>query len=196
MGYYKEHAKEFIENTFECDMSELYRYFEKRLNNKGVILDIGFGSGRDSIYFKTKGYTVYSIDPEEAFINHAKTIGLCNVYCLKVEDMAFENMFDGIWACASLLHVNSNDLSYVFKKCYRALKQNGIMYVSFKKGEFEGIRNSRYYLDLTEESLNHYLQNTGLKTIEIKTTEDVRKECKDIWINAILIKEQQTIRNV
>ena len=76
MGYYKEHAKDFIENTINCDMSEQYRFFENYLNGFGTLLDIGFGSGRDSLYFLSKGYEVYSIDPEPEFVKHGREKGL------------------------------------------------------------------------------------------------------------------------
>lgn len=187
-NYYHKHSKEFIEDTFECDMSEQYRFFEKYLNGKGTILDIGFGSGRDSLYFQSKGYEVYAIDPEEEFVKNGKRIGIHNVFQLKAEDISYENMFDGIWACASLLHVPSKCLNDVFKRCSRALKQNGVMYVSFKYGDFEGIRNGRYYLDLTSESIKIYLEGTDLKIVDCELSFDVRPNRDEKWINFILIK--------
>lgn len=190
MNYYKEHAKEFIENTKDSDMSALYTFFEAYLIGGGTILDIGFGSGRDSLYFASKGYTVYAIDPEEEFVKHGKQIGLKNVEQLKAEDINYENKFDGIWACASLLHVSSVYLNDVFKRCSRAMKEKGAMYISFKLGDFEGMRNGRFYLDLTEESLQRYLINSGLKISETKITKDVRPDHDEMWLNAILTKEE------
>lgn len=189
MSYYSEHAQEFIDNTIDCDMSEQYRLFEKYLNKKGAILDIGFGSGRDSLYFKSKGYKVYSIDPEVKFVKHAKELGLDNVFLLHAEDMNFQNMFDGIWACASLLHIKSVDLNVVFKKCDCALKNNGIMYASFKYGEFEGVRNGRIYLDLNETNLISYLQSTNLKVIRQLISKDVRPGREEKWYNVVLVKK-------
>ena len=189
MSYYKEHAKEFIEGTINCDMSKQYRFFEKYLNGKGTILDIGFGSGRDSLYFKSKGYDIYAIDPEDEFVNHGKALGLEHVYKLKAEDIEFNNMFDGIWACASLLHVSSKTLNMVFKKCSKAMKNNGVMYVSFKVGSFEGERNGRFFLDMTKESLVKHLENSGLLLVETTVTDDVRPEKEEKWLNIILKKE-------
>lgn len=188
MSYYKEHAKEFIENTINCDMSDQYRFFEKYLKKNGVILDIGFGSGRDSLYFKSKGYEVYAIDPEEEFVNHGKELGLEHVYQLKAEEIDYVNRFDGIWACASLLHVSSENLKQVLYKCAIALKDGGIMYASFKYGDFEGERNGRYYLDLNEISFNRYLMGNGLKLIEVLTTVDVRPERNEKWLNVLVRK--------
>ena len=188
MSYYKEHAKEFIEDTFNCDMSDQYRFFEKYLKGKGAILDIGFGSGRDSLYFKSKGYEVYSIDPEESFVKHGKELGLKHIYQLKAEEIQFKSLFDGIWACASLLHVSSKSLIDVFAKCANALKTNGVMYVSFKYGDFEGVRNGRYYLDLTENTLINFAKEAGLSVIETTITNDVRPQKKEKWLNAIIRK--------
>ena len=188
MSYYQEHAKDFIKDTFECDMSKQYRFFEKHLKDKGTILDIGFGSGRDSLYFKSKGYDVYSIDPEEEFVKHAKELGLEHVYKLKAEDIEYRNIFDGIWACASLLHIPSKYLKEVFNRCALALKDNGVMYVSFKYGDFEGIRNGRYYCDLTEETILPYLKESNLKVIDSFISEDVRPDREEKWLNLLLKK--------
>lgn len=188
MSYYKEHAEEFIKDTFDCDMSEQYRFFEKHLKGNGTILDIGFGSGRDSLYFKSKGYEVWAIDPEEEFVKRGALLGLDKVFLMKAEQIDFVNVFDGIWACASLLHVPSNSLKKVFEKCATSLKGNGVMYASFKYGNFEGIRNDRFYLDLNEQSLNEYLTETSLEIIDISITEDVRPDRKEKWLNVVLRK--------
>lgn len=184
--YYHEHSKEFIEDTFKADMSEQYRLFEKYLNGKGTILDIGFGSGRDSLYFKSQGYDVYAIDPEENFVKQCKELGLEHVYKLKAEEIEFTNKFDGIWACASLLHVHSNELNKTLKKCSAALKTNGVMYASFKYGDFEGERNQRFYLDLNENTINKFLRGTNLELVETLVTEDVRTGVNTKWFNIIL----------
>ena len=188
MNYYKEHAKEFIEDTFDCDMSEQYRFFEKYLKGSGTIIDIGFGSGRDALHFKNKGYEVWAIDPEEEFVKRGLSLGLKEVYLMKAEEINFIDKFDGIWACASFLHVPSDSLKNVFERCAIALKENGVMYASFKYGDFEGVRNSRYYLDLTEQTIRKYLDGTPLKIIESSITEDVRLDRREKWLNVILTK--------
>ena len=50
--YYKENAKSFILDTMNADMSEQYQNFLKFMPKKGKILDLGCGSGRDSLYFQ------------------------------------------------------------------------------------------------------------------------------------------------
>ena len=186
-NYYKDNKDEFINNTINCDMSFHYNLFEKYLNNDAkTILDIGFGSGRDSLYFSNK-YEVYSIDPVEEFCEHAKTLGLTNVYCMKVQDINFINKFDGIWACASLLHIPSYELVDVLNKCYKALKDNGVMYVSFKYGDFEGIIDDRYFTYLTEETLTNIINQTNFKIDKLWINEDkLNRNVK--WLNVIIKK--------
>lgn len=190
MRYYKVHSNDYIYKTYNCDLSKLYSLFIKYLPiNTKKILDIGFGSARDMLYFKSNGYDVYGIDSEVSFCDYAKRMGLDNVECIKVQDIAYYHEFDAIWACASLLHVNKNELNEVFKKCDNALVNNGIMYCSFKYGDFEGIRNERYFIYLTEDSFTQYIKNTDFEVLEIAITNDVREERKDErWLNVILKK--------
>lgn len=186
--YYTDNADIFIEGTIKCDMSLQYKFFEKHLkDNAKLILDLGFGSGRDSLHF-SQNYNVYAIDPVEEFCSRAKQLGLENVFCMSAQDINFMNMFDGIWACASLLHVPSFELQEVFKKCCNALKDDGVMYCSFKYGEYEGERNGRYFTDLNEQKLKDILKNTNLNIIEICITEDVRPDRNEEWLNVILKK--------
>ena len=187
-NYYDEKATEFINKTFNCDMSVQYKLFEKYLDNPKVIMDLGFGSGRDSLYFMSKGIDVYAVDPNKLFCDNAKKIGIKNIYNIKAQEINFENLFDGIWACASLLHVPAKELNLVFKKCSNALKANGVMYASFKYGDFEGERNGRYFLDLNEETIKKYLNNTKLTIKEYCITEDVRVDNDTKWLNVILVK--------
>ena len=187
-NYYKNNTNEFINNTIDCDMSFHYQFFEKYLSNDTkTILDIGFGSGRDSLYFSKK-YKVYSIDPIEEFCEHAKTLGLANVYCMKVQDMNFNNQFDGIWACASLLHIPSYELVDVLNRCYNALIDGGVMYCSFKFGEFEGERQGRFFLDLIEERFRQYVSKTKFEILEVCITSDVRPDREEKWLNVVVKK--------
>ena len=168
-------------------MKEHYEVFESYLKPNSTILDVGFGSGRDSLYFKNKGYRVYSIDHIKEFCDNARHIGLDNVIQMSIEDIDYNKEFDVIWACASLLHLKSNQLADVFNKCYKALKDNGVMYVSFKYGDFEGIIDDRYFTYLTEESFTNIINQTNFKIDKLWINED--KLNRDVkWVNVVMIK--------
>lgn len=186
--YYEINAKKYIEETIECDMSKQYQLFLKYMNNTGKILDIGFGSGRDMMYFSSIGYNVKGIDPTPSFVNTMKDNGY-DVSLLHSEDMEYQNEFDGIWACASLLHVHRDNLKEVFKRCCNALKNNGIIYCSFKYGDFEGIINERYFTYLNEQLFNEIIQDTGLTILETSITGDVRSDrASEQWLNVVMKK--------
>ena len=108
---------------------------------------------------------------------------------LSFQDMAFEAEFDGIWACASLLHVPSVELPAIIGKLKKALKAGGILFTSFKYGDFEGERNGRYFYDLTEEKAEQVFKDVGLKVEKMWITEDVRPERVDEkWLNVLCVK--------
>ncbi|MDE7384640.1 MAG: class I SAM-dependent methyltransferase [Anaeroplasmataceae bacterium] len=186
--FYSLHSKGYIEATEYCDMSVQYSLFEEQLNkNASCILDLGFGSGRDSLYFQKK-YEVYGIDVTEEFCEHAKKLGLKNIYHMKAQDLNFVNQFDGIWACASLLHIPSGELIDVFKRCHKALKDNGILYCSFKYGEFEGIRNERYFTDMNLDRLKSLIDSSQFRIVNECITLDVRPNRDEEWLNVVLKK--------
>ncbi len=186
--YYQEHFNEFIVDTSNANMKELYNFFEKHIKKGMKILDVGFGSARDIKHFSSK-YDVYGIDVVDEFVNHAKKLGFNQVYKQSILDITFQNTFDAIWACASLLHIEKETLNQAFKKCDNSLKEDGIMYCSFKYGTFIGERNGRYYIDLTEESIKEYLKDTNFKIIDSLVTIDVRPNRNEKWLNIILKKE-------
>ncbi|MGM9971407.1 MAG: class I SAM-dependent methyltransferase [Anaeroplasmataceae bacterium] len=187
MNYYKEHSFEYILNTKNINMKELYDLFLKYAKPKSKLLDVGFGSGRDMLFFSSIGFDVFGIDPEPIFVKEAKEKGL-NVECMAISDyFGVEEIYDNIWASASLLHIPKEMLNQAFMICSDLLKVNGIMYCSFKYGDFSGIENGRYYTYLTEELIDDYINDTKLEVLEIKITED-KLNRKNKWLNVILKK--------
>lgn len=185
-------ARELYVGTETLNKWNKERHYAKLYlpKDNNTILDLGFGSARDMLYFKSLGFSVYGIDPCLNFYKHALELGLDNIYNINANQLDFNNLFTGIWACASLLHVQENTLKEVFIKCYKALKPGGILYCSFKYGDFIGIKNGRYFIYLTEESIKKYLDLTGFKIIDTLITTDVRKNrSNEKWLNVILKKD-------
>lgn len=186
--YYNKNAKEFIENTINLDMSNLYIRFEKYLPKNAKILDLGFGSGRDSLYFSKKGYIVTSTDISEEFVKIGREILTNEVILLDTLKMDYNNVFDAIWACSSLLHFNDAELEIAFKNCYNALKNGGVMYTSFKKGTFIGLRNGRFFHDFELDDLIFIIKKFNFEILETFTTKDIRPDRVEEWINVIIKK--------
>lgn len=187
MNYYKEHSKEYILKTKDADMTKSYKFFLKYTKSKGKLLDVGFGSGRDMLYFKSIGFEVEGIDPQPEFVDEVRKLGL-NVSCDSILDCWNQHEeYDYIWASASLLHIKKELLNQAFQYCSNMLKKDGIMYCSFKYGDFEGVIDDRYFIYLTEKSINNYILNTNLKIIDYKITNDSLKR-DNKWINFIMRK--------
>lgn len=184
--YYELNAQRFINETKDCNMDIQYNFFLKHLNkNEGLLLDVGFGSGRDMFYFKSLGYEVEGLDPTKEFINLVKNE--FNVYQMFAQDIDFVNKYDGIWACASLLHIKRNELKDTLIKLKKALKVDGIIYMSFKYGDYEGDYKDRYFNFLNESILKEVIKGTELSLLDILITNDVRPNREDEkWINIIL----------
>ena len=188
MNYYDENAQEFFNGTVDADMTQHHEEFLKLIPENGTILDAGCGSGRDSLKFKSLGYDVTAIDGSEEMCKLASEYSGINVKHMQFQDIDFIDEFDGIWASASLLHVPSTEIKMVLEKMKKSLKENGILYASFKYGDFEGERNGRYFNDLTESTAIELFEKLHFKIIKTWITSDSRKGREDEkWVN-ILVK--------
>ena len=190
LQYYNKNAENFINTTRNVDFSEVQTLFLSQLFPGAHILDFGCGSGRDAKYFLNQGYLVDAVDGSEEICKAASEyIGI------PVRNMLFQELeeigeCDGIWACSSILHVSKDELPAVLQKMSDALKENGVIYTSFKYGDFEGERNGRYFTDLTEDSFTDLLRNVLNLSIEkFWITGDVRDGRGDErWLNVLMRK--------
>ncbi len=186
--YYDMNSESFRSDTAGADMHQMQDWFLSFLPEHASVLDLGCGSGRDSLYFLRRGMSVTAADGSAEMCRTAsETTGL-EVRQMLFSELDYENAFDGIWACASLLHVPSDELTEVFQKVVRALRPGGTLYVSFKCGTFEGDRNGRYYTYLNEDSLAAYFDRIpGTAILETRITSDVRPgRADEKWLNAVI----------
>ena len=110
--YYEDHANEFAANTLNADMASIRSHFLTYLPAGCRILDFGCGTGRDSKAFLDMGYEVDAIDGSEALCKIARSLTSLPVRCLDFRDYTLEEgeVYEGIWACASLLHLQKTEL--------------------------------------------------------------------------------------
>lgn len=191
IDYYDKNAEQFIANTIAVDFTETQDRFLAKLEKGAKILDFGCGSGRDTKYFLEQGFAVTAADGSEELCKRAGEhtgIPVKHMLFLELDEM---DVYDGIWACSSILHLSREDLREVFRWMARALKRGGILYTSFKYGTYEGERGGRYFTDMTEETFQDFLQETeGLTTEEQWISLDVRpNRGTERWLNLILRKK-------
>lgn len=188
IAYYEEKAEAFIKDTEDVSMDSLREPFLNCIPKGGHILDFGCGSGRDLKRFKDLGYEVSATDGSERLCAYASTYSGVKVRHERFQELSEEAVYDGIWACSSILHVPHDGLKDVFMRMARALKDGGVIYTSFKHGTFSGERNGRYFTDLTEETVKDVLPDP-LSIISEWITSDARPGREsEKWLNVLLRK--------
>lgn len=201
--YYTANASSYIAGTFNSDMSEIrnrflssLRHSRKKYHNvtDGAgsikILDAGCGSGRDSKAFMESGFVVYAMDASEPMVEHCRTIIGDRCRLSTFQEYHTDIKFNGIWACASLLHLKPEELDAVLKKFTGFLKPGGIFFMSFKYGNNDYIKDGRYFNCHTLETIAEHINTIdGVEIIENFITSDVREgRSSEKWVNVIVKK--------
>ena len=190
LDYYNEKARAFCDDTQDVEFSAFQRAFTSHIPEGGRILDLGCGSGRDSRAFLNAGYQVTAVDGSVELCRIASEFIGQPVLCSTFQDYVPAEVFDGIWACASLLHIPSEELEGLMARLAGSLRRGGCFYVSFKHGDFRGMRNGRFFQDMTEASFGELLKGIPeLEVVSMKITGDVRPgREKELWLNVLLKK--------
>ena len=191
LKYYNENAQSFASGTVSVKFTEVQDKFLEKLNPDAYILDFGCGAGRDTKYFLSRGYQRDAVDGSEQLCRIASEYTGIKVRQMLFQELDEKEKYDGIWACASILHLPKKQLREVLKNMYAALKSKGWIYTSFKYGEFEGERNGRYFTDFTTDTFKDFIHDMhGLKIEEQWITGDVRPgRGEEKWLNLLLQKK-------
>ncbi len=168
--------------------------FISLLSEKGKVLDLGCGPGRDSAYFKESGLNVVSIDLSDGMIEEAKKLNV-DVIKMNMLNMTFkENEFSGIWSMASLQNVSKEDGKKLIKDLHKILNPDGILYIAVKEGEGEGlIFRERYngqifHAFYTKEELGNLLKENDFEILESTVSIDEDTKWIEIFAKNIKVK--------
>ena len=187
IGFYDTNAQDFFDRSVEADMARGYADFMALLPAGGRVLDAGCGSGRDALAFHRQGFQVTAMEAS------ARLAGLARAHTgLPIEVMTFDQVtwreaFDGIWACASLLHVPRVSLPGAVGRLRDALVPGGVLWMSFKYGREERQAGERGFTDLDEDLARAMVKTAGgLKLIDLVVTGDVRADhAGDRWLSVL-----------
>ena len=188
LSWYRDNAIQYAEETRNSLVLDALWEFLSRMKEGGTILDYGSGSGRDSAYFINKGFSVDSLDGSAEMKAQAERL-----FGIKVKLSAFlsleeKDKYDGIWAQASILHLEEHDLRVALTLIERALKRDGVFYSSFRKGEEDGYENGRWYTNMTERRFLSFLP-ASLYVEKIWESQDVRPGVSRTWLSIICRKK-------
>ena len=187
-NYYDCNAIKYYNATVDIDMGEIYQEFLALLSLYSHIMDLGCGSGRDTRYFLIQGYQVTAIDSSKEMVKLSSRLTGQSTLLMTFDQLNFTNCFDGVWACASLLHISRTQIPFILSLIINALKSNGILYLSFKYGTQERVEEDpeavRLFCDYNESLLADLLKD--LDIIKIWLTQDQTRPVQ--WINALARK--------
>lgn len=194
MDFYETQAEEYCESTVHLDLHELYEPFLIELSPGAHILDAGCGSGRDTKAFLERGYRVTAIDASPELVRLATRFTGHPCQVLAFQEMEFREEFNGIWACASLLHIPKAEMKDVMTRFVRALKSDGVFYISLKEGEGERVaEDGRFFSYYTADSFRKLLaQFPALREIAFWKTKEMRSRTyRAPWLNFLLRKVKE-----
>jgi len=161
------------------------------------ILDLGCGPGRDAAEFVNRGYEVTGIDITENFIALAsEAVPEANFFVMDMLELVFqENMFDGVWASASLLHLKREDIPQAMSEVFRVLKPGGVFRFTLKKGvaerteeDFRLDNGKRFFSFLQRDEVEHFIKETGFEILRIYESTSYKGPKPLEWIDAFVKK--------
>lgn len=187
-AFYDRTAAAYVERTFHLDMSKTRRQLTRLLLPGARVLDAGCGSGRDALAFAQAGFEVDAFDASPEMVALARAHTGLDVACHTFEDVTALERYDGIWACASLVHLDDEGLLRALTRLMAALKVGGVIFMSLKKGE--GLRfaeDGRVFNDFTLERLTEMEPLRSLELLRFTQNLSTLNQ-SDVWLNAVFRK--------
>jgi mutator protein MutT len=190
LQYYNAHAASYIRETINRDIMDIREHFISMLTPGSHILDLGCGSGRDSRVFLDHGFRVTAIDASPAIATITSDFLAQDVLVMKAQDICDNEKYDGIWACASLLHIADSEMSATVKRIADAVRPGGIAYISFKRGtncniDDKGRFINRYTL---EQFTKICLEIPHIELSAHYESVSITHNSKEYWLNIFISK--------
>jgi SAM-dependent methyltransferase len=185
--FYQVNASEYFQRTVSADMTHLYDRFLPHVPPGARILDAGCGSGRDLRVFRDRGYRAIGVDAAPALVEIARSYSGVPCFVGRLEDLVYNQSFDAIWACASLLHIPKMMLARVLDRFWQALVPDGLLYASVQDGSGEHIApDGRFYAYYQCAEFLESLASADFRVQEAWRTDDALADRDAVnWINVI-----------
>ena len=155
--------------------------FVTELGGSGRVLEIGSGGGRDALELEKRGISVRRTDISKGFVKLLRKSGfeadLLDPLTDDLTDLQRPGMrYDGVWACASLIHVAREDFGTVLKRLAEATRTGGPLHASVREGDGEEVSvhgsaaAPRHYFETywREPALRAALSDAGWNVSEIR----------------------------
>ena len=185
-NYYQVNAASYIKESNKFNMDEFNKYIlgELKFQPKNPnILDLGFGSGREMLFLKDKGFNVKGIDSCKAFVENGMNLGL-NVLKEELPSMnsiGENEIFDVIYSVGLIMHMDKNDRIELFKNIRLNLKISGFFIISYNTLDRTEDKE-RDFFHIKEEELNEEVGMTNINT-------EIMKDKRGFnWVTATFVR--------
>ena len=121
--------------------------FVTDLGGSGRVLEIGSGGGRDALELEKRGISVRRTDVSKGFVELLRGNGFeADLLDPLTDDLTDPQRpgtpYDGVWACACLIHVAREDFGTVLGRLAAATRIGGRLHVSVREGDGEEVSES------------------------------------------------------
>lgn len=187
IDYYNNNAEQYYQTTITADLDSARKKFASYLPAGASVIDIGCGSGRDVLAFNDMGFNAVGLDASDELVELARERLGINVVVASMSSWRSYKSYDGIWCCASLMHLDDAECKQFFANLDCNLKSRGVLYISVKSGISTGIDEvGRYMRNFTEEEIREMVDIVpGLLIKELWYTEDSLQRNDFRWMNVI-----------
>lgn len=205
IDWYNDNASQYAQSTKNRASIDDLNEFATKIPKGGKVLDAGCASGRDTKLLSEKGLESIGIDLSKGLLKIARTT-YPNLKFVEGNflDLPFEDSyFDGIWAHASLLHLETvNEVNKAIKEFYRVMKTGGTIHIQVKaqtgKEKTAVVSDSlskhdRFFQYFTKSEIKKLLTKNNFDIIKLQQYKEIDKRLNGRpeveWILALARKK-------
>ena len=170
----------------------LARELAEHSGPSGRLVDIGCGTGRDMAWFEFHKITTIGIDLSMGMLAYARENVHGELVSMNMRNLGFrEAFFDGVWCCASLLHLPKAEAVYALQEIRRILKLGGMLILSIQEGKDEGWEDGsipgakRFFARYQENEMKNILSANKFAVLKTDSSQTVERN----WLSFTCIAE-------
>jgi len=164
----------------------------QHVGQNGRLVDVGCGTGRDMAWFESKGITVTGIDLSMGMLVYARENVLGDLVSMNMRNLGFcDAYFDGVWCCASLLHLPKTEAAYALQEMHHILKPDGMLILSIQEGNSENWEDGfvpdvkRFFARYQADEMRNILSTKGFSILREDSAQTVDRK----WLSFVCIAE-------
>jgi ubiquinone/menaquinone biosynthesis C-methylase UbiE len=186
---YDQIAPRFAERYWDVVLERALDAVAARLPTGSRVMDLGCGPGRDIALLRERGFNMVGLDRSTGMLHEAGRRVGGPLACADMRQLPLHNQsLDGIWMCASLLHMPRADVPLVLAEASRVLRPAGVFYISVQEGVGETWADSdggrRFFTFFQVNELQALVEDAGFAVQESWMGEGGHS----VWISLIAIR--------